>query len=862
MKDEVRMPPQSEEAELAVLGSILIDNEAMLIVSDFLKPDHFYFPNHRLIYEAMAYLYENRSAIDIVTVAERLKESKKLTKVGGKAYLSKLANEVPTSANVESYGQIIKSLSAKRELITAAAKISESAFSATVGSNQLLDMAEQEIFALTERHIKNKPISIREVLTSSFDRLDELQKMGDGLRGIPSGFKNLDDTLAGMQNSNLIVLAARPGVGKTAFALNIARYVAVEKNLPVCIFSLEMSKEELVDRLLVRQGLIDSWKLKTGRLSDTDFAALSEAMGVLAEAPLFIDDTPGLTVTEVRTKARRLQVERDIKLIIVDYLQLMHGHVKDNRVQEVSEISQGLKNLARELKVPVLAAAQLSRAMEARGGKPRLSDLRESGCLTGETLITLTNGKQVKIEDLVGKKNVKVLALEKNLQIVPVDVSKIFYSGKKQVFELLLKSGRKIKASANHPFRKLEGWQRLDELKLGDRVAVPRIIRIDGKKVVNRNKLILLAHLIGDGCYLEKQPLHYTNSDKSLLDIVEKVAMAEFAVRPRRVKQQSWFHLYLSAVEKLARGKRNPIVKWLDEELHIFNQRSGEKIIPEFVFELNKKALSLFLSHLWATDGCIWINGKKDKGPVVKIYYASKSKKLIYQIYHLLLRLGIVSKISFSKKDDYDKTWQVHIQGKINQEFFLSKVGCVGRKVEKVKMAMSVLRKIESNPNNDVVPKEVWRLIEDERKKRGWSSREFHKKMGWAYSGTQRHGNGVGRDRLTRIGEVFGGGKLIDLSRSDVFWDEVREVKGLGLKKVYDMTVPRVNNFVANDIVVHNSIEQDADVVMFLHRPEDENRENVSCTIAKHRNGPVGEFSLYFNGKQISFFDMDTKREK
>jgi len=381
MADEMRVPPQSNEAELAVLGSILIDNDAMLSVSEFLKPDHFYSPIHKWIYEAMMYLYENRSAIDIVTVAERLKETNKLKKSGGKAYLAKLANEVPTSANVESYGQIIKSLSAKRELISAAAKISESVFSANLPSNELLDMAEQEIFALTERHIKNKPISIREVLTSSFDRLDELQKMGDGLRGIPSGFKKLDNILAGMQNSNLIVLASRPGVGKTAFALNMARFVAVEKNLPVCIFSLEMSKEELVDRLLVRQGLIDSWKLKTGRLSETDFSSLSEAMGVLAEAPLYIDDTPGLTVTELRTKARRLQVEKDIKFILVDYLQLMHGHSKDNRVQEVSEISQGLKNLARELRIPVLAAAQLSRAMEARGGNPRLSDLRESGSI-------------------------------------------------------------------------------------------------------------------------------------------------------------------------------------------------------------------------------------------------------------------------------------------------------------------------------------------------------------------------------------------------------------------------------------------------------------------------------------------------
>ena len=222
---------------------------------------------------------------------------------------------------------------------------------------------------------------MKEVLTASFDRLDELQKMGTGLRGVSSGFNGLDNILAGMQDSNLLILAARPGVGKTAFGLNIARYVAVEKKLPVCVFSLEMSKEELVDRLLVRQGLIDAWKLKTGQLSVNDFDSLSEAMGVLAEAPLYIDDTPGLTVTELRTKARRLQVDKGIKLIVVDYLQLMHGGTRDNRVQEVAEISQGLKNLARELKVPVLAMAQLSRAMEARGGRPRLSDLRESGSI-------------------------------------------------------------------------------------------------------------------------------------------------------------------------------------------------------------------------------------------------------------------------------------------------------------------------------------------------------------------------------------------------------------------------------------------------------------------------------------------------
>jgi len=246
-------------------------------------------------------LYEDRMPIDMVTVSEKLKESKILKRIGGKAFLTKLAGEVPTAANVESYGRIIKSLSAKRELISAAGRISEKAFDSTLPSDQLLDMAEQEIFSLSQKHMKSVPSSLKEVLTASFDRLDELQKLGTGMRGVPSGFKGLDNVLAGMQNSNLIILAARPGVGKTAFALNIARYVSVEKKMPVCVFSLEMSKEELVDRLLVRQGLIDAWKLKTGQLSSGDFDSLSEAMGILAEAPLYIDDTPGLTVTELRT---------------------------------------------------------------------------------------------------------------------------------------------------------------------------------------------------------------------------------------------------------------------------------------------------------------------------------------------------------------------------------------------------------------------------------------------------------------------------------------------------------------------------------------------------------------------------------
>lgn len=379
---EARIPPHSDEAEKGVLGACLIDKDAVVAVAEFLRPEHFYNENHGSIFKAILALYEERSPVDIVTLAARLKKQKDLTRVGGAAYLSELGSAVPTAANAEYYGHIIKNDFTKRQLINASGKITELAFDESVEASEVLDRAEQEVFSLSQAHLKQTFMPVREALAESFDRLDELHKKAGGLRGVATGFKDLDNVLAGLQDSNLIILAARPGLGKTALALNIARHVAVEDNLPVGIFSLEMSKEELVDRLLVRQAEIDAWKLKTGKLEEDDFTRLSEAMGVLAEAPLYIDDTPAISILEMRTKARRLQVEQDLKLIIVDYLQLARGRQLENRVQEVSEISMGLKNLARELKVPVLAVSQLSRAVEVRGGqRPRLADLRESGSI-------------------------------------------------------------------------------------------------------------------------------------------------------------------------------------------------------------------------------------------------------------------------------------------------------------------------------------------------------------------------------------------------------------------------------------------------------------------------------------------------
>jgi replicative DNA helicase len=378
----VKIPPHSAEAESSVLGALLLDKDAVIAVAEFLRPEDFYDERHKEIFLSALELFEERVPIDVLTVSERLKKRKSLKRVGGAGYLADLVNKVPTAAHVEHYGRIVKEAATKRSLMAATSRLMQFSLDETLAADELLDKAESEIFSLTQTHLADTFTPIKAALAESFDRLDELHKQAEGLRGVPTGFKDLDDTLAGMQRSNLLILAARPGVGKTSLALNIAQNLAVKYKRPVGFFSLEMSKEELVDRLLVAQADIDAWRLKTGKLDEEDFTKLSNAMGELAEASLFIDDTPALSILEMRTKARRLQVESGVELIVVDYLQLARSRQLENRVQEVSEISQGLKNLAREIKVPVLAISQLSRAVEQRGTrKPQLADLRESGSI-------------------------------------------------------------------------------------------------------------------------------------------------------------------------------------------------------------------------------------------------------------------------------------------------------------------------------------------------------------------------------------------------------------------------------------------------------------------------------------------------
>src|SRR5260221_1923779 len=374
----VKVPPHNEEAEQSVIGAILIDQEAMNTVSEMLRPSDFYNPTHTVLYDAMLSLYENRQPIDVVTLSAALKK-----KSVSLSYLTELVNSVPTAANVVHYAKLIKEAATKRTLIQIGAEITTECFAEDKEIAEVLNTAEAAIFSVSQGNIVRGFTPIKASLADSFDRIDELHKKGAGLRGVRSGFSDIDSMLSGMQASNLLILAARPGQGKTALAVNIAQFVAVNDKVPIGIFSLEMSQEELVDRLLVGQADVDAWRLKTGKLSENDFTKLSEAMGQLADAPIFIDDTPGITISEIRTKARRLQLEHHVGILVVDYLQLVNpGRNYESRVQKVSAVSQALQNLARELKIPVLALSQLNRSVEHRGErKPQLADLRESGAI-------------------------------------------------------------------------------------------------------------------------------------------------------------------------------------------------------------------------------------------------------------------------------------------------------------------------------------------------------------------------------------------------------------------------------------------------------------------------------------------------
>jgi len=863
----LRVPPQSLESERGLLGALLLKPDAIHDVADIVRGDSFYAEKHKLIYEAMRELVDRGEPVDLLSLSEKLQGTGALERIGGRAYLAELAAAAPSPSNYAHYADLVARKHLMRSLIDAAHEITEQAYDESQDTHVVLDEAEKAVMAIGSGVAAHKFTAIADKVDETFERIDALSKREDGIRGVPTGYKDLDNFLSGLHPSDLVILAARPSVGKTSLALDIARNAAVKHNVPVGIFSLEMSSEQLIDRMLSAESTVDSWKIRTGAVRDEDdFARIRDALESLSKAPIFIDDKPGNNILSMRAVARRLKRERGIGLIIVDYLQLMTpvgAKNSDSLVQQVTEISRSLKGLARELNVPVLALSQLSRAVEQRGGKPRLSDLRDSGCLTGDTLIERADtGERVPIKDLVGHTNVPIVSLDASYELRPVLASKVFSSGIKQVFALELRSGKIIKASGNHKFLTFEGWQCLDALQEGDRLAAPRLLRPEAPpSSLSKDELVLLAHLLGDGCVLPRQPIHYTSADEANIKAVEDAASALFGITARRIRQKNWWHTYLPSPYRLTHGKHHPITNWY-AQLGIERVRSYDKRIPQAVFASDSMSIQLFLHHLWATDGNISWKHLRGRKPSAAIYYASSSRGLAEDVQHLLLRLGIWSKIRKVEKAGYRPSYHVLIQSAPVQLRFLELVGSYGKRGEIVQDLMNALKQIAPIPNTDTIPKEVWDIVGSEKAGMGW--RAVASAMETAYNGSALMTTGVSRTRLAKVTTLLGSERLTHLAESDVYWDEVASITPLGTEEVFDMTVPGTHNFVAGDIVVHNSIEQDADVVMFIHREDkrnpDSDRTNIAeILIEKHRNGPTGRVELFFDDKRTSFMSLDSK---
>lgn len=436
-----RLPPQNTEAESSVLGSLMLDKDAIIKVADVLKPDDFYDYKHRMIFEMVLDLFSNNTSIDILTISNALDEKKLLDKIGGMGFLTTLVNAVPSAAHVTHYASIVRRKGTLRRLITAASDITNLAFKEEGDTDTILDQAEQKLFNVSQSSLKQNFVPINSILHETFERIDQLHRDKTALRGVPTGFIDLDNLLGGLHKSDLIILAARPSMGKTSFALDMIRNVSVNAKIPTAIFSLEMSKDQLVDRLLSSQSDVNLWKIRTGHLNDDDFEKIGEAMGLLSEAPIFIDDTAGANIMEVRTKSRRLQSEHGVGLIVIDYLQLMTGRSTDNRVQEVSEISRSLKILARELNVPVIALSQLSRSVETRPDKvPQLSDLRESGSIEQDAdVVMFIHRKDMYKDKEQQNTNVADIYIKKHRNGAVGDIS-LFFDGEKASFRNLSKN--------------------------------------------------------------------------------------------------------------------------------------------------------------------------------------------------------------------------------------------------------------------------------------------------------------------------------------------------------------------------------------------------------------------------------------
>jgi replicative DNA helicase len=795
-----RTPPQDLIAEQSVLGGMMLSKDAIADVVEVVRGADFYRPAHETIFEAVLDLYGRGEPADAVTVADELTKRGDLTRIGGTAYLHTLISGVPTAANAGYYAQIVRERAVLRRLVEAGTRIVQLGYAAGGGDvDDLVNAAQAEVYAVTERRTSEDYLPIGQIIEGTVDEIEAAGHRDGTMAGVPTGFADLDRLTHGLHPGQMIVIAARPAIGKSTLGLDVARSCSIKHGMTSVIFSLEMSRTEITMRLLSAEARIPLQKLRQGKLDDSDWTKMARTMGELTDAPLFIDDSPNMSLMEIRAKCRRLKQRHDLKLVIIDYLQLMQsGKRVESRQQEVSEFSRALKLLAKELEVPVIAISQLNRGAEARTDKkPMMSDLRESGCLTADTkVLRADTGAETTLGELhaSGTRDVPVWSLDDSLRYVRRHLTHVFPTGVKPVFRVTLASGRTVRATANHPFLTYDGWCSLEGLRSGSRVAVPRHV---------------------------PAPEQMTTWDDSKVTAAAETLAEE-----------------LAGISRTTLG------------------------VPQRVSSLPKRQIRLFVRHLWSIAGSVSVDESAgESGGRGRVHLPGVRRQGLEDVARVLLRFGISTRLGDSGVPSDPggvsvgtPEWALSIEGLDDQRRFLGEIGVHGADSLDAMMLLDAVRAASApKASAEIASQRVWSSVHEVL-----SLEVAERDLVGAGVGTT---SGVRRQPMGRVAELLDAADLDVEAVNDLLWDVVAAVEPAGVEQVFDATVIGTHNFIADGIAVHNSIEQDADMVILLHREDAYERESprageADFIVAKHRNGPTDTITVAFQGHYSRFVDM------
>ena len=784
-----RTPPQDVAAEQSVLGGMLLSKDAIADVVEVLRGHDMYRPAHETIYEAILDLYGRGEPADPLTVADELKKRGELGRIGGAPYLHTLVSSVPTAANAGYYAEIVRERAVLRRLVEAGMRIVQMGYGGDGDADDIVDRAQAEVYGVTDRRTSDDYLPLGDIMEGTLDEIEAIGSRGGQMVGVPTGFADLDALTNGLHPGQLVVVAARPAIGKSTLGLDISRTAAIRHQLTTVMFSLEMSRNEITMRLLSAEGRVPLHHMRSGQMTDDDWNRIARRTGEVSSAPLFIDDSPNMTMMEIRAKCRRLKQRHDLRLVVIDYLQLMtSGKKVESRQQEVAEFSRALKLLAKELGLPVVAISQLNRSAEQRQDKkPMLADLRESGCVTaGTRVLRADTGAEVPIGELMasGERNVPVWALDESLRYVQRTLTHAFPTGRMAAFRVRLASGRTVEATANHRFLAYGGWFPLADLGVGSRVAVARHVPAPASIAPwPEGEAITMAHLVGGGSF-----------------------------------------------------------------------------VPNAVFSLPKKQIAVFLRHLWATrHGTVTVDRSGRGG---RISYASTSRAVLRSIAGLLLRFGISTHVRTPEGDGPSPGLHtLDVIDRDEQVRFLREIGCHGARGRQCAELLTVLASSTPSLSIDTIPTHVWDRVRAVMADGGIPRRNAAATTSSQVRASTRWQPGPSQERLGRMAALLDDADLEMYATNDVLWDSITSIEPIGEHDVYDATVLGVHNFVGNGIALHNSIEQDADMVILLHREDAYEKESprageADFIVAKHRNGPTATITVAFQGHYSRFVDM------